>query len=68
MEFLVIGITALLLGWAFITLSPKALAYIPVTLQQNKWVSILATGLFILAAFWVIAWGTRKATGRSVSV
>jgi hypothetical protein len=63
----VIVFAAALLGWVFVTLSPKALAYIPATLQQNKWVMILATGLFIFAAFWLIAWGAKKTVGRNIA-
>jgi hypothetical protein len=67
MTIFVIVIAAALLGWVFVTLSPKALAYIPATLQQNKLVMIVATGAFILLAFWVIAWGAKKTVGRSIA-
>lgn len=68
MELLVIAGVALLLGYSVISLLPKATAYIPATLQSNKWAMILATGLFIMVAFFVIAWGAKKATGRTVPV
>lgn len=66
MELLVIAGMALLLGWSVISLLPKATAYLPATIQANKWAMVFATGLFVFFAFFVIAWGAKEATGKSV--
>ena len=66
MELLVILGVSLLLGWSVISLLPKATAFLPATLQANKWVMILSTGVFVFVAFFVIAWAAKQATGRTV--
>lgn len=68
MEILVIAGVAFLLGWSVISLLPKATAYIPATLQTNKWAMIFTTGALVMVAFFVIAFITKKATGRTVPV
>ena len=68
MEILVIIVVALLLGWSVITFLPKATGFLPATLQANKWVMMIATGVFIIIAFFVIAWAAKETTGRSVPV
>ena len=66
MELLIIVGVALLLGWAAISVMPRALAYIPASLQSNKWVTVLATGLFLVIAFFVIAWVARHTVDGKV--
>lgn len=66
MELLVIAGVAFLLGYTVISVLPKATAYLPATVQANKWAMIGATGLFVFLAFFVIAWAARTATGRAV--
>jgi hypothetical protein len=68
MELLVIAGITFLLGWSAISLLPKATAFLPATISANKWGMIFATGAFLFIAFFVIAWGAKTATGRSVSV
>ena len=66
MELLVIAGVAFLLGWTVISILPRATAYLPATIQANKWAMIGATGLFVFLAFFVIAWAARSATGRAL--
>lgn len=66
MELLIIVGVAFLLGYSVISVLPKATAYLPATVQANKWALIGATGLFVMLSFFVIAWAARTATGRSV--
>lgn len=68
MELLVIAGVAFLLGWSVITVLPKATAYVPATLQTNKWAMIFTTGALVMVAFFVIAFAAKKATGRAVPV
>lgn len=66
MELLVIAGVAFLLGWAVISLLPRATAMLPATIAANKWGMIFATGVFVFLAFFVIAWAAKTATGRTV--
>jgi hypothetical protein len=68
MELLVIAGVAFLLGWTVISILPRATAYLPATIQANKWAMVLSTGALVFVAFFVIAWAARAATGRGVSV
>jgi hypothetical protein len=68
MELLVIAGAALLLGWAVISLLPRATSFLPATIAANKWGMILATGVFVFVAFFVVAWVAKAATGRTIPV
>lgn len=67
MELLVIAGVAFLLGWAVISLLPRATALLPATISANKWGMIFATGAFVFIAFFVVAWAAKAATGRTVA-
>jgi len=68
MELLVIAGAAFLLGWAVISLLPRATAFLPATISANKWGMIFATGVFVFLAFFLVAWTVKTATGRTIPV